>query len=130
MRFTQFSALFVFFMIFGLALSSPVSKTFYKRDNAVATILDTLNNTIEPILDQICRLIFFVWFPLTFLIASAISSNSTNDTSIAPLVHDLDIALYNASSAIRALEYPNETADDTVGMAAPIINVCTLALNF
>ena len=90
-------------------------------------ILDTLNNTIDPILDQICRSVFFIWFLLIFLIASAISSNSANDTSIAPLIHDLDTALYNASSTICALGYVNETADDIVRMAAPIINVCTLA---
>lgn len=63
------------------------------------------------------------------LLDSAINSESANDTSIGPLVDDLNNALNNTSSALNALEDRSESIDDIAGLAAPIVYVRTSAAN-
>ena len=131
MRFIQLTSLCLFFLTFGLVIASPTPRAIEKRDGPVADILNTLQSTIGPIIDQISEEKFVIppCASLTIhMLDSLVSGSTATSATATPLVNQLVTALNTASGSISGLSSTSETAEDVASQLASVTTVSSSVL--
>ncbi|KAJ3740560.1 hypothetical protein DFH05DRAFT_1581627 [Lentinula detonsa] len=113
MFFSRFFAVFFLFASFGIVTSVPSNAAVQKRQDTadIETILNTLKSSTDSILPQI---------------TSVGQSGNASDTTVTPLINELNTALNTATSSLAALQTSSRKArrqsdDDIATLVAGIL---------